>query len=103
MFEVINKKVQYVEDLVNDWNTQFKLLTTVAQYKHEAAYLTFASEFRSKFNYFMRTIEISHYLVPLEKKLRNRFIPAKTGYATILNENFLLYLLLLVEFQFLFL
>ena len=101
---MINKKVQYVEDLVNDWNTQFKFLTTIAKYKHEAACLTFASEFKSKFNCFMRIIlEISHYLVPLEKKLRNRFIPAKTGYTTILNENFLLYLLLLVEFQFLFL
>ena len=46
----------------------------------QAAYLAFVSRFRSKLNYFMRTIhEISHHIVSLEETLCNRFIPAITG------------------------
>ena len=68
-------KVQYIEDLVHDWNTQLKLLSTIAEIQPQAAYLTFVSGFRSRFNYFTRTVpEISHHLVSLEETLRNRFI-----------------------------
>ena len=59
-------KVQYVEDLVNDWNTQLKLLSTMAETQTQAAYLEFVSE-------------ISHQLVSLEETLCNRIIPAITG------------------------
>ena len=46
----------------------------------QATYLAFVSGFRSKLNYFMRTIpEISHHLVSLKGTLCNRFIPAITG------------------------
>ena len=73
-------KIQYVGDLVDDWNTQLKLLSTLAETQPQAAYLAFVSGFRSKLNYFMKTIpEISHYQVSLEETLRNRFIPAITG------------------------
>ena len=65
-------KSQYVEDLVDDWNTHLKLLSTIAATQPQAPYLTFVSVFRRKLNYFMRTIpEISHYLVSLEETLRN--------------------------------
>ena len=68
-------KVQYIEDLVHDWNTQLKLLSTIAETQPQAAYLTSVSGFGSRFNYFMRTVpEISHHLVSLEGTLRNRFI-----------------------------
>ena len=73
-------KVQYIEDLVDDCNTQLKLLSTTAETQSQAAYLAFVSGFRSRLNYFMRTIpKISHHLVSLEQTLRNRFIPAITG------------------------
>ena len=73
-------KFQYVENLVDDWNTQLKLLSTIAETQLQAPYPAFVSGFRSKLNYFMRTIpEISHHLVSLEETLRNRFIPAITG------------------------
>ena len=72
--------VQYVENLVDDWNTQLKLLPITAETQPQAAYLAFVSGFRSKLNYFMRTIpEISHHLVSLEETLRNRFLTAITG------------------------
>ena len=42
--------------------------------------LSFCIGFRSKLNYFTRTIpEISHHLVPLKETLRNRFVTAITG------------------------
>ena len=73
-------KVQYVEDLADDWNAQLKLLSTIAETRPQTAYLAFVSGFRSKLNYFMRTIpETSHHLVSLEETLCNRFIPAITG------------------------
>ena len=53
-------KVQYVEDLVDDWKTQLKFLSTIAETKPQTAYLESVSGFRSKLNNFMRTItEIS--------------------------------------------
>ena len=65
-------KSRYVEDLIDDCNTQLKLLSTIAATQPQAAYLTFVNVFRSKLNYFMRTIpEISHYLVSLEETLCN--------------------------------
>ena len=73
-------KVQYVEDLVNDWNTQLKLLSTIAETQPQAACLAFVSGFRSKLNNFTRTIrEISHHLFSSKERLRIRFIPAITG------------------------
>ena len=41
-------KVQYVEELVDDWNTQRKLLSTIAENQPQAAYLAFVSGFRSE-------------------------------------------------------
>ena len=68
-------KVQYIEDLVDDWNTQLKLLSTIAETQPQVAYLEFANGFRSKLNYFMRTIaEIINHLVSLEGTLRNTSI-----------------------------
>ena len=73
-------KVPFVEDLVDDWNTQLKFLSTIAKTQHQATYLAFVSGFRSKLNYFMRTVpEISHHLDSLEDTLRNRFTPGITG------------------------
>ena len=73
-------KVQYDENLVDDWNTQLKLLSTTAETQPQATYLAFAGGIRSKLKYSVRTIpEISNHLVSLEETLRNRFIPAVTG------------------------
>ena len=41
-------KIKHVEDLVDDWNTQLKLLSTIAETQPQAAYLAFVSGFRSK-------------------------------------------------------
>ena len=79
----------YVKDLVNDWNNQPTLLSSIAESQPQTAYLVFVSGFKSKLNYFMRTIPaISEVLYPLEGTVRNKFIPAIA--ATIRNDNFCL-------------
>ena len=72
---------QYVKDLVKDWDNQLTILSTIAETQLEAAYLAFATGFKSKLNYFLRSIpNIRHLLLPLERTIWNKFIPAVTGY-----------------------
>ena len=71
---------KYVKDLVQDWDSQLTILSTIAETQPQAAYLAFASGFKSKLNYFLKTVpNIRHLLLPLEKTIRNKFIPAVTG------------------------
>ena len=71
---------EYVKDLVKEWDNQFIILSTIAEIQTQATYLAFASGFKSKFNYFLRTVlNIRHLLLPLEKTIRNKFVPALTG------------------------
>ena len=71
---------EYVKDLVKDWDIQRTILSTTAEAQPQAAYLAFVSGFKGKLNYFPRTIpNIRHLLLPLERTIRNKFIPAITG------------------------
>ena len=87
-------KREYDNDSVKDWNSQLCMLSTVAESQPQAAYSAFASGFKNKLSYFMRTIpdipitipDISNLLIPIEDTIRNRFIPAITG-GRICNEE----------------
>ena len=58
---------EYVKDLVKDWDKQLTILSTIAETQPQGAYLGFVSGFKSKLNYFLRTIpNIHHVLLPLE-------------------------------------
>ena len=71
---------EYVKDLVKDWDNQLTILLTVAETQPQVAYLAVASRFKSKLNYFLITIpNICYLLLPLERTIRNKFIPAVTG------------------------
>ena len=73
-------KREYADDLVKDWNSQLRILSTIAESQPQAAYSAFVSGFRNKLSYFMRTIpDISNLLIPIEDTIRNRFIPGITG------------------------
>ena len=55
-------------------------LSTIAETQPQAAYLAFASGFKSKLNYFLRSIpNICHLLLPLKRTIWNNFIPIVTG------------------------
>ena len=73
-------RYKYVKDLVKVWDKQVIILSTIAKTQSQAAYLAFASGFKSKL-YFLRTIpNIRHLLLPVERTIRrNKFIPAATG------------------------
>ena len=52
-----NYKQEYCEEIVQNWVSQLKLLCDISQTQPQAAYTAFTKGFRSKFTYFMRTIE----------------------------------------------
>ena len=69
----------YVKDLVKDWENQLNTLPTIAETQPQTADSAFASGFKSKLNYFLRTIlNIRHLLLPKERTIRNKFIPPVT-------------------------
>ena len=71
---------EYVKDIINDWNNQLILLSSIVKSEPQAAYSAFVSGFKSKLNYVMGTSPgISQFLCPLEDRNRNKFIPAITG------------------------
>ena len=66
---------EYVKDLMKDWENKLTILSTTAETQPQTAYLAFVSEFKSKLNFFPRTIpNIRHLLLPLERTIRNKFI-----------------------------
>ena len=61
---------EYVKDLGKDWDNQLTILSVIAETQLQAAYLAFASGFKSRLNYFLRTIpNISCLLLPLERTI----------------------------------
>ena len=71
---------KYVKDLVKDWDNQLTILSTIAETQLQAAYLALARRFKSTLNYFLRIVpNICHLLLPLERTIRKKFIPAVTG------------------------
>ena len=60
-------KLEYVDELLKDWNSQLRILSTVAESQSQAAYSAFLSGFKNKLCHFMRTIpDISNLLLPIE-------------------------------------
>ena len=45
-----------MNDLVNDWNNQLILWSSITESQPQVTYSAFVSDFKSKLNYFMRTI-----------------------------------------------
>ena len=71
----------YVKDLVKDWDNQLTILSNIAETQLQAVFLAFATGFKSKLKYFLRTIpNMRHLLLPLERTIWNKFILAVTGY-----------------------
>ena len=67
---------KYVRDLVKVWEKQLRISSTSAKTQPQAAYLAFKRK-----PYFLRTIPSIHHLLllPVERTVRNKFIPAVTG------------------------
>ena len=71
-------KESYVSELVTNLNSQLQLLSKIAETEPQSPYAAFASGFKSKLTYFIRTIpNISELLLPI-----------RTYYPTKINSSF---------------
>ena len=72
-------KDEFVGNLVEEWVSQIKKLSELAQFEPHAAFTAFTSCIRHKYTFYMRTIPgISSLLAPLEHEIRHSLIPALT-------------------------
>ena len=70
---------EYVKDLIKDWDDQPTILSAIAETHSQEAYSAFTSGFKNKLDCFLRNIpNILHLPLPLERTIRNKFIPAVT-------------------------
>ena len=69
------------------WIKELKTLCEVATTHPQMAYSAYVKGYKSKFTYFLRTIENFHNFVsPVDQLLTESFIPTLFGYDTALNE-----------------
>ena len=73
-------KTEYVSEKVSVWLKQLERLTDFAQTDPHAAYAAYTFGFMQRWNYVQRTIPgISDLFQPIERCLRDKFIPALVG------------------------
>ena len=81
-------KREFVNNLVKEWVDQIQTLSEIARYEPHAAYTAFTSCLRHRYTSYMRTIpQISDYLEPLEKAIRNSLIPALTDGRSVTDDE----------------
>ena len=80
---VIGSKVykdHYCSEKVETWAKELERLAEIAETEPQAAYAVYTKGFKSKFTYFLRTIEkMEEYLEPIEAVLVEKLIPAFFG------------------------
>ena len=70
-------KDAFVKNMVDRWVQEIQELSTIAKTEPHAAYTNFIFSMKQKWNYAMRTIpDIKCYMEPLEKSIREVFLPA---------------------------
>ena len=73
-------KQEYIQEKVQDWVEQLKVLSQYAKADPHAAYAAFTFGFLQKWKYVQRTVnDINHLFEPLEKCIRDDFIPNILG------------------------
>ena len=76
----ISYKKQYVNNKVENWINEIRILSQIAKTEPQAAYSCFTSGWKHKLTYFMRTIPgISELLQKLDVVIDTEFIPSITG------------------------
>ena len=78
-----NYKKEYCEDLVNKWVNELKTLCTIASTQPQAAYTAYIKGFKSKFTYYLRTIEqFDDFTEPVDEIINEHFLPTLFGLST---------------------
>ena len=79
------KKV-FCEEKVNSWVRELTTLCEIAETHPHVAYSAYTKGYRSKFTYFLRTIEnFDTFVEPVDKLISERLIPELFGFDTPLN------------------
>ena len=88
----VEGKINYVDELLQEWTHQIKELSKIAKSEPQSAYTCFTGGFKHKLTYFMRTIpDLENVLSPLDVLIENEFIPAITeGHCCSQDERLLL-------------
>ncbi|XP_015754653.1 PREDICTED: uncharacterized protein LOC107334236 [Acropora digitifera] len=75
-------KNQYCQEKVDKWLREMESLTEISKSQPHAAYVAFTKGFKSKFTYYLRTIEsFEEYVDPIEEMMHTSFLPSLFGRA----------------------
>ena len=81
-------KNQYCQEKVDKWLRQMESLTEISKNQPHAAYVAFTKGFKSKFTYYLRTIEsFEEYVDPIEEVIQTSLRPSLFGRAEPLPEE----------------
>ena len=73
-------KDKYCQEKVDKWCSEMGSLTEISRSQPHAAYVAFTKGFKSKFTYYLRTIEsFDDYVDPIEEVIHTSFLPALFG------------------------
>ena len=73
-------KKLYCNEKINEWMKELLVLCEIADTHPQAAYSAYAKGFKSKFTYFLRTIEnFEEFVEPIDNLISEKFIPTLFG------------------------
>jgi phage head maturation protease len=82
-------KKEYSDGIVSNWAKQLNLLCEITESEPQAAYSAYTKGFRSKFTYFLQTIDnFEEYTEPIDTLIDNTFIPTLFGHDTPLETHY---------------
>ncbi|CAH3183216.1 unnamed protein product [Porites lobata] len=71
---------EYCEEKVRAWKEEIERLSEIAKSQPHAAYIAFTKGYKSKFTYFMRTIEsFEVYVDPIQEVIEDLLLPTLFG------------------------
>ena len=84
----IEFKNQYCPEKVDKWLREMESLTEISKSQLHTAYVAFTKRFKSKFTYYLRTIEsFEEYVDPIEEVIHTSFLPSLFGRVELLPEE----------------
>ena len=85
-------KYQYCREKTLGWKGELEALSEIAKSKPHAAYTVFTKGYRSKFTYFMRTIEsFQDYVDPNQEAIDDSLLPTLSGRTSVICVSSLLW------------
>ena len=81
-------KDQYCQEKVDKWLQEMESLAEISRSQPHAAFVAFTKGYKSKFTYYLRTIEsFEDYVYPIEDLINDSFLPTLFGRAEPLPEE----------------